>query len=176
MIKVFWNLIILNLKVIVGFFRLGLFGAPMCRLTTSVITLVGMMVGMVSATAGACIILFFTQEPTIIPLGITLLSLGGVLIFIGLIMWTSEFLCDDCLGRAYNKVKKAPLKNAIKRREKLASRATTRTGSRLSQASLRTTSTNVSQVSQQYWLTSIIYVQFCLMFFENDKIEEKYKD
>lgn len=158
--ETFWKQIemISQAIVISEFSRLGIFGAPMCRLTTSVITLIGMMVGMVLATAGACIILFFTQEPTITPLGITLLSLGGILVFVGLIMWVSEFLFDDCLGRAYNKVKKAPLKNAIKRREKLASRATTRTGSRLSQASLRTTSTNVSQVSQRYWLTFIIHV------------------
>uniref|UniRef100_A0AC34RBD6 Uncharacterized protein n=1 Tax=Panagrolaimus sp. JU765 TaxID=591449 RepID=A0AC34RBD6_9BILA len=125
--------------------KLGILGAPMCRLTTSVITLIGMMIGLVMGTTGACIVVFFTQEPTIIPLGVTLLSIGGILVFIGLIMWMSEFMFDDCLGRAYHKIRKAPYKNAIKRREKLASRATTRTGSRLSQASLRTASTTVSQ-------------------------------
>uniref|UniRef100_A0A7E4VHI8 IncA protein n=1 Tax=Panagrellus redivivus TaxID=6233 RepID=A0A7E4VHI8_PANRE len=130
--------------------KLGIFGAPVCRLTTSVISLIGMMTGMVVVTGGLCIIVFFTQEPTITPFGITLCAVGGLLFTIGFIMWTSEFVFDDCLGRCYRKAKKAPLRNAIARRERIASRATTRTGSRLSTASIRTAATNVTSVSNKY--------------------------
>uniref|UniRef100_A0AC35F3Z7 Transmembrane protein n=1 Tax=Panagrolaimus sp. PS1159 TaxID=55785 RepID=A0AC35F3Z7_9BILA len=132
--------------------KLGIFGAPLCRLTTSVISLVGMMFGMVMCTTGACILLFIIQEePVYYSLGVTLLSVGGILLFIGLLMWMSEFMCNDCLGKAYHKVKSAPLKNALRRRERLiASRATTRTGSRLSQATLRSNGTASTVVSNKF--------------------------
>jgi len=119
--------------------RIGVFGAPKCRFTTSVIALLSITIGMVLTTSGACILIFFVeQEPTILPLGLTLGFLGLVMFVIGGIMWVSEFMCNDCLGKAYEKMKEAPLKNALERRSRMASRTTTRTGSRLS---------NLSQIS-----------------------------
>ena len=107
---------------------------------------------MVMCTSGACILLFVIQEePVYFPLGCTLLGVGSLLLFIGTVMWMSEFLCNDCLATAYHKIKSAPLKNAIKRRERLiASRATTRTGSRLSHASLKSGGTVSTVVSRRY--------------------------
>jgi hypothetical protein len=74
-------------------------------------------------TSGACILIFFVdQEPTIMPLGVTLGALGLIMFLVGALMWMSEFMCNDCLGRAYEKMKDAPLKNAIQRRSRMASR------------------------------------------------------
>ncbi|KAI6221326.1 hypothetical protein M3Y99_01562100 [Aphelenchoides fujianensis] len=128
--------------------KLGMFGAPECRCTTSVIALVALTTGMVLFTSGACILTFFVEvEPTILPLGVTLAGLGILLFFIGGSMWISEFLCNDCLGRTYSKLKEAPLKNAIERRSRMASRSTMRTGSRLSQMSKVTQRTSGSIAS-----------------------------
>lgn len=123
---------------------------------------------MTLATSGACIIIFFVeQEPTILPLGVTLAGLGLLMLFIGVVMWVSEFMLNDCLGRAYVKMKDAPLKNALERRSRMASRfvlkkffkvkfggfrTTNRTGSRLSnmsKISYRTTSSKAT-VSTKY--------------------------
>jgi uncharacterized membrane protein len=102
--------------------RIGIFGAPQCRCTNSVITLIVMLLGMVMATIGACLLLFFTQENTIIPLGITLIAVGFLMMFWGCIVWTSEIMCNDFIGNLYQRIKEAPMKNAIKRREKAMSR------------------------------------------------------
>uniref|UniRef100_A0A915CRX3 Uncharacterized protein n=1 Tax=Ditylenchus dipsaci TaxID=166011 RepID=A0A915CRX3_9BILA len=124
--------------------KLGFFGAPACRWTSSVMSLVGMMCGMVIAVTGICILLFFVdEEPTIMPLGFTLLVVGVLMLILGMLMWMSEFMCNDCLGKCHQKMKEAPMKNAIKRRSRMASRATnttnsTRAGSRLSEVSYRT--------------------------------------
>ncbi|KAI6203771.1 hypothetical protein M3Y94_00595000 [Aphelenchoides besseyi] len=128
--------------------KLNAFGAPEFRCTTSVIALLALTTGMVLITSGACILVFFVDvEPTIFPLGITLGALGLLLFLIGSAMWCSEFMCNDCLGRTYVKLKEAPLKNAIERRSRMASRATLRTGSRasvISKVSQRTNETIVS--------------------------------
>lgn len=93
----------------------------MCRWTSSVMSLVGMMLGLIVLTSGICILIFFTnEEPTIWPLGATLFGIGILLFSLGLVMWTSEFLCNDCLGRAQQKMKEAPMKNAIKRRSRMS--------------------------------------------------------
>lgn len=95
----------------------------MCRFTTSVIALLAITIGMVLITSGVCILVFFVeQEPTVLPLGITLSVLGLLTFLIGGCMWISEFVFNDCLGRAYVKMKEAPLKNALERRSRLASR------------------------------------------------------
>lgn len=107
--------------LIIQVFRLGYFGAPQCRFTTSVISLLGITIGMTLATSGACILVFFVeQEPTVFPLGVTLGALGLVMLFIGMMMWISEFMLNDCLGKAYVKMKEAPLKNALERRSRMA--------------------------------------------------------
>ncbi|KAI1728332.1 hypothetical protein DdX_00503 [Ditylenchus destructor] len=135
--------------------RLGVFGAPACRWTSSVMSLIGMMSGMVLATGGICILLFFIdEEPTIMPLGVTLLVVGTLLLLLGVIMWLSEFMCNDCLGKLHKKIQEAPLKNAIKRRSRMASRASnsitgSRAGSRLSEVSYRTNGTHKT-VSTRY--------------------------
>jgi drug/metabolite transporter (DMT)-like permease len=79
---------------------LGFFGAPKCRFTTSIIALLAITIGMTLATGGICILVFFIdQEPTILPLGVTLSILGLIMFIIGSLMWCSEFMCNDCLGR-----------------------------------------------------------------------------
>ena len=104
-------------------FRLGMFGAPECRWTTSVIALLAITLGMTLITSGACIMIFFVeQEPTIMPLGVTLSALGLIMFLVGGLMWMSEFMCNDCLARAYEKMRNAPLKNAIERRSRMNSR------------------------------------------------------
>lgn len=49
--------------------------------------------------------------------GITLSVIGILLLMIGCVFWTSEFMCNDCLTECFVKLKEAPVKNAIKRRE-----------------------------------------------------------
>ncbi|KAI6179714.1 hypothetical protein M3Y98_00640200 [Aphelenchoides besseyi] len=121
---------------------------PEFRCTTSVIALLALTTGMVLITSGACILVFFVDvEPTIFPLGLTLGALGLLLFLIGSMMWCSEFMCNDCLGRTYVKLKEAPLKNAIERRSRMASRTTMRTQSRLSQISKVSQRTNETIVS-----------------------------
>ncbi|CAD5206304.1 unnamed protein product [Bursaphelenchus okinawaensis] len=131
--------------------KIGAFGAPQCRCTTAVIALLAIIFGLVFSTSGLCILVFFVEtEPTLLPLGITLSGLGIIMFVVGGLMWCSEFMCNNCLKKAYVKIKEAPLKNAIERRSRMASRSTQRTGSRLSTAtktslqsgvSIRTTST-----------------------------------
>ncbi|KAH7698646.1 hypothetical protein AAVH_34257, partial [Aphelenchoides avenae] len=98
---------------------LGFFGAPECRCTTSLMALLAIMAGMVMTTSGACVLVFFNQENTVIPLGVTLVAVGILLLFIGAVMWCSEFCCGNCLARVYDKVKEAPMKQAIKRRSRM---------------------------------------------------------
>lgn len=84
-------------------------------------SLIGMLLGLIVTTTGLCLLIFFlNEEPTIWPLGATLSTIGILLFLLGLIMWTSEFLCNDCLERAQQKIKEAPLKNAIKRRSRMS--------------------------------------------------------
>uniref|UniRef100_A0A0N5A7E5 Uncharacterized protein n=1 Tax=Parastrongyloides trichosuri TaxID=131310 RepID=A0A0N5A7E5_PARTI len=131
--------------------KIGKFGAPRCVCLSSVAALVAFCFGMILFTTGTCILIFWDQEPTIHPLGYTLIGIGGILFTMGSCMWLSEFVCGDCFGKIYTRMKEAPLKNAIKRREKvLASRMSqnsqtriinSRCGSRLSVNSLASTST-----------------------------------
>lgn len=104
-------------------YRLGIFGAPMCRWTSSVIALIGIMTGIVLFTSGICILVFFVdEEPTVWPLGVTLSAVGVLLSLLGGIMWMSEFMCNQCLDKIQKKIQDAPIKNAIRRRSRMASR------------------------------------------------------
>uniref|UniRef100_A0AC35TNM5 Uncharacterized protein n=1 Tax=Rhabditophanes sp. KR3021 TaxID=114890 RepID=A0AC35TNM5_9BILA len=103
--------------------RLNKFGAPSCVCLNSVTAIVFFCIGMVIGVSGGCILIFFNQEPTIHPLAYTLITLGIVMFISGNCMLMSEFICGNCFGKLYSRLKAAPLKNAIKRREKvLASR------------------------------------------------------
>uniref|UniRef100_A0A0K0E7X3 Uncharacterized protein n=1 Tax=Strongyloides stercoralis TaxID=6248 RepID=A0A0K0E7X3_STRER len=131
--------------------KIGKFGAPKCVCISSVAALVSFCFGMILFTTGTCILIFWDQEPTIHPLGYTLMAIGLILFIMGSCMWISEFMCGNCFGKMYKKVREAPMKNAIKRREKiLASRMSqssqarminSRCGSRLSVNSSLSTST-----------------------------------
>uniref|UniRef100_A0A1I7XCE4 Col_cuticle_N domain-containing protein n=1 Tax=Heterorhabditis bacteriophora TaxID=37862 RepID=A0A1I7XCE4_HETBA len=46
---------------------MGKFGAPKCRCTPSLISLIAMMIGLVVMTIGLCLVLFFTQEALFLP-------------------------------------------------------------------------------------------------------------
>uniref|UniRef100_A0A7I4XVW4 Transmembrane protein 114 n=1 Tax=Haemonchus contortus TaxID=6289 RepID=A0A7I4XVW4_HAECO len=112
---------------------MGKFGAPKCRCTSSLISLLAMCIGLVVLTIGLSLLIFFTQETLFLPPGITLSAIGFLLLLIGCVFWTSEFLCNDCLTDCIVKLQEAPVKNAIKRREeRLKSAASSRYGSRLS--------------------------------------------
>ncbi|CEF64456.1 Hypothetical protein SRAE_1000271000 [Strongyloides ratti] len=131
--------------------KIGKFGAPKCVCISSVAALIAFCFGMILFTTGICILIFWDQEPTIHPLGYTLMGIGIILFTMGSCMWISEFVCGNCFGKIYQKVREAPMKNAIKRREKIiASRMSqgsqarminSRCGSRLSVNSLSSTST-----------------------------------
>ncbi|CAD5208849.1 unnamed protein product [Bursaphelenchus xylophilus] len=132
-------------EIIVFTPKIGMFGAPQCRCTTSVIALLAIIFGMTFSTSGLCVLVFFVEtEPTLLPLGLTLAGLGVVMFTIGSLMWCSEFMCNNCLKTAYTKIKEAPLKNAIERRSRMASRSTQRTGSRLSNSTKISLSSGVS--------------------------------
>lgn len=95
----------------------------MCRWTSSVFALIGIMSGIILTSSGVCILIFFVdEEPTIFPLGITLSVVGILLSLLGGIMWMSEFMCNQCLDKLHSKIQNAPIKNAIKRRSRMASR------------------------------------------------------
>ncbi|KAK6726428.1 hypothetical protein RB195_004630 [Necator americanus] len=112
---------------------LGKFGAPKCRCTSSLISLLAMCVGLVVFSTGLCFIIFFDQEILFFPPGITLSGIGILLLVIGCVFWISEFMCNDCLTDVAVKLREAPIKNAQKRREeRLRSAASTRNGSRIS--------------------------------------------
>ncbi|EYB92885.1 hypothetical protein Y032_0189g1215 [Ancylostoma ceylanicum] len=96
---------------------MGKFGAPKCRWTSSLISLLAMCVGLVVLTTGLCFVMFFSQEALFLPPGITFSAIGILLLLIGCVFWTSEFLCNDCLTTVAIKLHEAPMKNALKRRE-----------------------------------------------------------
>ncbi|CAI4222395.1 unnamed protein product [Auanema sp. JU1783] len=112
---------------------MGKFGAPQCRCTPSLISLIGICIGMIIMTVGICLLIFFTHEQLFIPPGITLSCIGFLLLLIGTVFWTSEFMCDDCITKCFTKIQEAPMRNAIKRREeRLRSQASGRVDSRIS--------------------------------------------
>ncbi|KAK6043975.1 hypothetical protein COOONC_18520 [Cooperia oncophora] len=98
---------------------MGKFGAPKCRCTSSLISLLAMCIGLVVLTIGLSLLIFFTQETLFLPPGggITFSVIGILLLLIGCVFWTSEFFCNDCLTDCFVKLQEAPVKNAIKRRE-----------------------------------------------------------
>lgn len=96
-----------------------MFGAPMCRWTSSVLALIGIIVGIILSSSGFCILIFFlNEEPTIFPLGITLTIVGTLLLILGGIMWISEFMCNHCLDKLHTTIQNAQIKNAIKKKTK----------------------------------------------------------
>uniref|UniRef100_A0A0K0G3V4 Uncharacterized protein n=1 Tax=Strongyloides venezuelensis TaxID=75913 RepID=A0A0K0G3V4_STRVS len=135
--------------------RIGKFGAPRCVCLSSVVALVAFCFGMILLTTGICILLFWDQEPIIHPFGYTLIGIGIILFVMGSCMWMSEFICGNCFGKLYTKMKEAPMKNAIKRREKIiASRMSqnsqarminSRSGSRMSINSISSSTSTISQ-------------------------------
>ncbi|VDL77633.1 unnamed protein product [Nippostrongylus brasiliensis] len=96
---------------------MGKFGAPKCRCTSSLLSLLAMCIGLVVLSVGLCLLTFFTQEALFIPPGITFSVIGILLLLIGCVFWTSEFMCNDCLSDCFVKLKEAPMKSALKRRE-----------------------------------------------------------